>query len=125
MTRQFSADVIVVGAGTAGTFFTWRMAQRGYQVILLEGRAFAELGKAIEIIHMEQVRFDEFDIPQPEPPELIHTETVSYTYSPDLKVKLPTAVHSMWSICQLLCSACAFMRYRLEQTYTSRQWLRA
>jgi flavin-dependent dehydrogenase len=89
MTRQFSADVIVVGAGTAGTLFAWRMAQRGYQVVLLEGRAFAELGKAIEIIHMELVRFDEFDIPQPELPELIQTETLSYTYSPDLKVKLP------------------------------------
>jgi len=89
MTRQFSADVIVVGAGTAGTLFARRMAQRGYRVLVFEARAFSELGKAIEIIHMEQVRFDEFDIPQPEPPELIHTEIISYTYSPDLKVKLP------------------------------------
>lgn len=28
-------------------------------------------------------------MPYPEPPELIHTETINYTYSPDLEVKIP------------------------------------
>ncbi len=89
MTTQYTADIIVVGAGTAGSTFAWRMAERGYQVLVLEKQPLSELGKAIEIIHMEQCRYDEFDIPHPQPPELIHTETVNYSYSPDLEVKVP------------------------------------
>jgi len=89
MEKQFFTDVIVVGAGTAGTVFAWRMAQRGHKVLVLEEQPFSALGKAIEIIHMEKVRFDEFDIPHPEPPELIHTENIGFTYSPDEIMKLP------------------------------------
>ena len=86
---HYSADVIVVGAGTAGCLFAWRMAERGYQVLVLEKKRLSELGRAIEIFHMPEDQFDLFDIPHPEPPELIHTETIGYTYSPDLQVRLP------------------------------------
>lgn len=89
MTLQYNADAIVVGAGTAGCLFAWRLAERGHKVLVLEARAFEQLGQAIEIFHMEQVRFEEFDIPHPTPPELVHTETIGYTYSPNLKTKLP------------------------------------
>ena len=89
MTKQYAADIIVVGAGTAGCLFAWRMAERGYQVLVLEKKLLSELGRAIEIFHMGEDQFDLFDIPHPEPPELIHTETVGYTYSPDLSVCLP------------------------------------
>lgn len=89
MEKTFSADIIVVGGGTAGSFFAWRMAQRGYQVLVFEKQKLSNLGKGIEIFHMEKIRFEEFDLPYPEPPELIHTETINYTYSPDLKVKIP------------------------------------
>ena len=89
MTKHYSADIIVVGAGTAGCFFAWRMAERGYQVLVLEKKSLSELGRAIEIFHMGEDQFDQFDIPHPEPPELIHTETVGYTYSPDLSICLP------------------------------------
>lgn len=89
MEQNYQADVVVVGAGTAGSFFAWRIAQRGYRVLVFEKQALADLGKPIEIIHMEQVRYAEFGIPLPEPPELIHLERLSNTYSPDLKVKVP------------------------------------
>lgn len=89
MTYQASADVIVVGAGTAGCLFAWRMAERGYDVLVLEKKRLSELGRAIEIFHMVQDQFDLFDIPHPEPPELIHTETINYSFSPDLSVKMP------------------------------------
>ena len=89
MTKHYSADIIVVGAGTAGCFFAWRMVERGYQVLVLEKKPLSELGRAIEIFHMGEDQFDLFDIPHPEPPELIHTETIGYTYSPDLSVCLP------------------------------------
>ncbi len=89
MTSEYSADVVVVGAGTAGCLFAWRMAERGYSVLVLEKNRLTALGQHIEIFHMGQDQFDLFDIPHPEPPELIHTETINYTYSPDLEVKLP------------------------------------
>lgn len=89
MTKQISADVIVVGAGTAGCLFAWRMAERGYSILVLEKKRLSELGCAIEIFHMVQDKFALFDIPHPEPPELIHTETINYSFSPDLSVKLP------------------------------------
>jgi flavin-dependent dehydrogenase len=89
VTKQYAADIIVVGAGTAGCLFAWRMAERGYQVLVLEKKLLSELGRAIEIFHMGEDQFELFDIPHPEPPELIHTETVGYTYSPDLSVCLP------------------------------------
>lgn len=89
MNSDYSADVIVVGGGTAGSLFAWRMAELGHRVIVFEKRDLGELGEAIEIFHMEKIRFEEFDIPHPSPPELIHTEDISFTYSPDLQVKVP------------------------------------
>ena len=89
MAKHYATDIIVVGAGTAGCLFAWRMAERGYQVLVLEKNRLSELGRAIEIFHMPEEQFDLFDIPHPEPPELIHTETIGYTYSPDLSVCLP------------------------------------
>ena len=89
MTAQYSSDVIVVGAGTAGCMFAWRMAEKGHQVLVLEKKPLKSLGSAIEIFHMGEGETDRFDLPHPDPPELIHTETISYTFSPDLEVCLP------------------------------------
>jgi digeranylgeranylglycerophospholipid reductase len=89
MPTKYIADVIVVGAGSAGCFFAWRMAQAGYKVLVLEAQKLTDLGKQIEIFHMDKVRFDQFKIPHPVGKELIHTEDVGYTWSPDLKIKQP------------------------------------
>ena len=89
MIKQLNADVIVVGAGTAGSYFAWQMGKAGYKVLILEAKKLDNLGKHIEIFHMDQVRFDEFDIPHPTQGELIHTEEVGYSWSPDLKIKQP------------------------------------
>jgi len=83
------ADVIVVGGGTAGSFYAWRMAEKGYRVRVFEKQKLSDLGKHIEIFHMEKIRLEEFNIPLPTPPELIHTEEINFSYSPDLKVKVP------------------------------------
>lgn len=89
MATKYQADVIVVGAGSAGCYFAWQMAKNGFSVIILESKKFADLGKQIEIFHMDKVRFDQFDIPHPRGDELLHTEDVGYTWSPDLKIKQP------------------------------------
>ncbi len=87
MPTNLSADVIVVGAGTAGAYFSWQLGQAGYKVLMLEAHRLENLGKHIEIFHMDKVRFDEFGIPHPTPEELLHVEEVGYNWSPDRKIK--------------------------------------
>ena len=53
MNSDYSADVIVVGGGTAGSPFAWR-SRLGHRVIVFEKRDLGELGEAIEIFHMER-----------------------------------------------------------------------
>jgi flavin-dependent dehydrogenase len=89
MVRKYSSDVIVIGAGTAGCYFADRMGKAGCRVLILEARKLTDLGRHIELFHMDKIRFDEFGIPHPAKPELIHTEDVGYTWSPDLKIKQP------------------------------------
>lgn len=85
--KQMQADVVVVGAGSAGTYLAWQLALQGFQVLVLEARPLEQLGQNIEIFHMDQRAFGEFGIPEPEPPERIHLETSSIMWSPDRKVR--------------------------------------
>jgi len=89
MSKKLEADVIVVGAGTAGCYFAWQLGKAGYKVLMLEARKLNNLGKHIEIFHMDKIRFDEFGIPHPTKEELIHVEEVGYNWSPDLKIRQP------------------------------------
>jgi len=84
--QQFQSDIVVVGAGTAGCYFAWQAARAGFRVLLLEAKKLDQLGEHIEIFHMDQRSFKEFDIPEPQPPELIHLETTISMYSPDRQV---------------------------------------
>lgn len=86
MSDTFKADVIVVGAGTAGTYFAWQIAKAGFKVLLLEARALDVMGKNIEIIHMDQSAFAEFAVPEPQPPELVHLETTGVMWAPDRSI---------------------------------------
>jgi flavin-dependent dehydrogenase len=58
-------------------------------VLILEAKKLTNLGKHIEIFHMDKIRFDEFGIPHPTKEELLHVEEVGYNWSPDLKVRQP------------------------------------
>jgi len=71
MTERIETDVVVVGAGTAGAYFAWRMAQAGFKTVVLEKRRLEELGTDIGIFHMDEIRFAQFGIPLPTGDELI------------------------------------------------------
>ncbi|NLI70208.1 MAG: NAD(P)/FAD-dependent oxidoreductase [Firmicutes bacterium] len=60
-----SYDVIVVGAGTAGTYFAKLMAARGYKVLVAEKAAKENLGQRLDIFHIDEELFEEFDVPVP------------------------------------------------------------
>ena len=38
MSNKLEADVVVVGAGTAGCYFAWQLGKAGYKVLILEAR---------------------------------------------------------------------------------------
>lgn len=87
MTRQIQGDVIIVGAGTSGSYLAWRLGQSGYRVVVLEARKLSDLGKHISVFHIEEVAFQEHGIPLPEGDELIRYCTSHYLWSPDLKIR--------------------------------------
>lgn len=86
--RRKRYDVLVVGAGTAGTYFAWRMARQGCSIAILEKDAREETGRRLDIFHFDSIRFAQFGILEPEPgsDELIAVHSDGKAYSPDGKM---------------------------------------
>jgi digeranylgeranylglycerophospholipid reductase len=86
--QQLQADVVGVGAGTSGCYFAWRLAQAGFNIIVIEKRPLEDLGQHLDIFHMDEVRFEEFGIPVPtaDEGELIGYHPTGLAWSPDLEV---------------------------------------
>jgi digeranylgeranylglycerophospholipid reductase len=87
MTNQLNADAVVVGAGTSGCYFAWRLSQAGFRTVVLEKQRLADLGRAIDIFHMDEVRFDEFGLARPGGDELIGYYPTGLAWSPDRQVR--------------------------------------
>ena len=83
MTQRIETDVVVVGAGTSGTYFAWRLAQVGFKTVVLEKRHLDELGANIGIFHMDEIRFAQFGIPLPTGDELIDYYPDGRAWPPD------------------------------------------
>lgn len=83
MANLFNADVIVVGAGPIGAYLGWKLAASGLDVHLFDALPLETIGDHIEVIHIDKVRFDEFEIPHPEPPEFIHLSSFNKIWSVD------------------------------------------
>lgn len=81
-------DVVIVGAGTAGTYFGWKLAERGHSVAIFEKDPREQVGKRLDIFHIDSVRFDQFGIPVPEEgsEELIGVYPDGKALSPDGKI---------------------------------------
>jgi digeranylgeranylglycerophospholipid reductase len=89
-------DVLIVGAGTAGAYLAWKLAELGFSCTVLERESLDSLGASIGPFHMEESAFERFGIPLPEEPELLHRVTDMTTWSPrftsSLSFQLPTLV---------------------------------
>ncbi len=83
--KKFQADVIIAGAGSAGCYLSMLLLDAGFRVIILEKRRLSDLGKHIDVFHMDEVRFKEFNIPLPEGKERFHYERSHTLWSPDLR----------------------------------------
>jgi flavin-dependent dehydrogenase len=86
MTEQRLADAVVVGAGTSGCYFAWRLGQAGFHTLVLEKQPLERLGEEIDIFHMDEVRFNQFGVPPPSGEELIGYHPTGLAWSPDLQV---------------------------------------
>ncbi|MDY6877517.1 MAG: NAD(P)/FAD-dependent oxidoreductase [Chloroflexota bacterium] len=89
VTHRLQSDVVIVGAGTSGCYFAWRLGQAGFRTLVLEKRPLEELGQHMDIFHMDQVRFEEFGLPLPteEDGELIGYYPTGLAWSPDRQVR--------------------------------------
>jgi len=78
-------DVLIVGAGTAGTYLAWLLAKQGVCVAVLEREAREHVGSRLEVFHVDSIAFDKFGIPPPlaGTPELIEVWDEGTTYSAD------------------------------------------
>ncbi len=84
------SDVLIVGAGTAGTYMSWLLAKKGHSVIVLDKDARNEVGKRLDVIHFETDRFENSGIPMPKEgmPEYLGTFIRSTINSPDFKTRI-------------------------------------
>ncbi len=84
------SDVLVIGAGTAGTYMSWLLAKKGHSVILIDKDARNDVGKRLDVIHFETDRFENSGIPMPKEgmPEYLGTFTRSTINSPDFKTRI-------------------------------------
>jgi digeranylgeranylglycerophospholipid reductase len=71
-------DVAIVGAGTSGVYLGWKLAEKGFDCLLLEKERIERLGTSIGPFHMEETAFEKFGIPLPGGDELLHRlETIT------------------------------------------------
>jgi digeranylgeranylglycerophospholipid reductase len=78
-------DVIVVGAGTAGTYISWLLAKKGNSVILVEKDEREQVGKRLDVIHFETDRIQKAGIPpfKVGEPDCIEIRDTSIVATPD------------------------------------------
>ncbi len=88
-----NADVLVVGAGTTGMYFSWLMAKAGHSVIIIDKEERGKVAGRLEIIHFVPRVMDKLGIPFPkEPPEFLFMHK-------DIAVsRLPLFLQRMFSV---------------------------
>ncbi len=84
------SDVLIVGAGTAGTYISWLLAKKGFSVILIEKDKREEVGKRLDVIHFETDRVQMAGIPpfKAGTPDCIEIRNVSTVITPDFKTEI-------------------------------------
>ena len=83
-------DILIVGAGTAGTYLGWLVAKKRLSIVIIEKDKREEVGKRLEIIHFESDRVEKAGIPpfQVGAPDCIEIRDTSIVVTPDFKTEI-------------------------------------
>ena len=83
-------DILIVGAGTAGTYLGWLLAKIGLSVVLIEKDKREDVGKRLDVIHFESDRVEKAGIPpfKVGAPDCIEIRDISTVVTPDLKTEI-------------------------------------
>ncbi len=90
MSRKYEYNVLIVGAGTAGTYLGWSIAKLGHSVLIIEQDKRENVGKRLDVIHFESDRIKKAGLPsfKPGDPDCIEIRDQSTVVTPDLKTEL-------------------------------------
>lgn len=58
-------DVIIIGAATAGSYFGKLMAEQGFKVLLTDKLSRDNIGKRLDIFHVDKELFSTYNVPEP------------------------------------------------------------
>ncbi|MCP4755080.1 MAG: FAD-binding protein [Proteobacteria bacterium] len=80
-------DILIIGAGTAGVYFGWKMAEKGYSVVVVERHERQNVGKRLDVFHIDSDKFAEFGVPVPKDgdPDFCGILEQGSSYSPEGK----------------------------------------
>ncbi len=94
-------DILIVGAGTAGTYLGWLLAKKELSVIIIEKDKREEVGKRLDVIHFESDRVEKAGIPpfQVGQPDCIEIRDTSIAVTPDFKTEIK--IRSLQTIVRL------------------------
>ena len=78
---MYNYDVVIVGAGTAGTYFALLLAKRGVKVLVIDKDAEKDLAKRLDIFHFTSESFAEFNLEESKEGDPEFVSKFSYCYS--------------------------------------------
>lgn len=83
-------DIIIVGAGTAGSYLAWILAKKGLSVVVIEKDEREKVGSRLDVIHFESDRIVKAHIPpfRVGDPDCIEMRDVSYIVPPDFSTEI-------------------------------------
>jgi flavin-dependent dehydrogenase len=84
------AEIVIIGAGTAGTYLSWLLAKNGVDVHLIEKDQRNEVGKRLDVIHFESDRIKKAGLPPfiPGDPDCIEIRNESIIVPPDFSTEI-------------------------------------
>jgi flavin-dependent dehydrogenase len=130
-------DILIVGAGTAGSYMGWLLAKKGFSVIIIEKDKQEQVGKRLDVIHFESDRVEKAGIPpfQIGNPDCIEIRDQSTVVTPDFKtqitiralqtiVRLTPFLNRMYKLLESegveLCFSCKFKKLIIKDKQISR-----
>ena len=77
-------DIVIVGASSAGAYFARQMAQRGFDVLVIEKDTPETLSREYDVFHMAQAEMERYGLPKVQPGDGVYcfAFTEEHQFSP-------------------------------------------